>query len=175
MRHRIHGEVDDPQNMHETNLTELREHKGNCLLEEYKALNTFMMHDSLGSRGIKNWCVTAWSLTIGLSLQSKLPLKVAFAILITIVLVFWWLNAFYAFYMVFHRKRYSNIMAMINQLPNASIETLSTWETPLDPFKGVPRWAKVAVVLRSAVSVPIMIVYLCLLLATVGIYVLLSR
>jgi len=91
------------------------------------------------------------------------------------LLVFWWLNAFYDFYMVFHRKRRYDVTVMINQLPNASIETLSTWETPLDPFEGVSRWAKVEVVLRSAVSMPIMIVYVCLLLATVSIFILLSR
>jgi hypothetical protein len=161
--------------MYETDLTELRKHKGNCLLEEYKALNTFMIHDSLGSRGIKNWCVTAWSLTVGLILQSKLQRSAALAILITILLVFWWLNAFYAFYMVFHRKRRHDVMVMINQLPNASIETLSTWKTPLDPFEGVSHRAKVATVLGSAISAPILVVYVCLLLATVGLFVLLPQ
>jgi hypothetical protein len=150
-------------------------HKRECLLEEYKALSSELQAEGNISMSIKNWCITVWVISFGLAYQSKVsPLLGASAIIVTI-LAFWLINVFYSYYGVIRRKRFNQVCSWLNQLPSTDVEQLQQWQTPANPFEGIPTRVKLKTVLRSALSPAISTVYLSLIIVTIALSLLLTR
>jgi len=150
-------------------------HKRECLLEEYKALSSELQSESNISMSIKNWCITVWVISFGLAYQSKVsPLLGASAIII-MILAFWLVNVFYSYYGVIRRKRFNQVCTWLNQLPFADVEKLQQWQTPANPFEGIPTRVKLKTVLRAALSPAISTVYLSLIVVTTALSLVLPR
>jgi len=153
----------------------LLNHKRECLLEEYKALNSELQFDSNISMSIKNWCITVWLISFGLAYQSKInPLSGAFAIIVAIA-VFWLVNIFYSYHGLIHRKRFNQVCSWLNQVSLSTAEDVSQWQTPANPFKGISTGDKIRTILKSAISPLISIIYISLIMVTCILFIMLPR
>ncbi len=142
--------------------------KKECLFEESKQLLAMKLNDSNSSRQIKGWCITIWSVSLGVALQDKVNSKIAFLVITSIVISFWLINAFYGFYGRIHNIRMNEVRALINKLVTVDEEEVLSewWDSPIDPFKGLNLITKIKIVGGALISAPIGIVYVLLLVIT---------
>ena len=150
-----------------------REMRKSYLLEEYKHLCTLRISSANSSRQIQGWCITVWSVSLGFTLQAKVDPVISYPSISFMVVVFWWLNGFFAFYARFENARRRHVEKLMDDLARHPDDDLTSekWKTPLDPHHGVSAVAKGQAVLRSLFSVPICVVYVSLLAVTYIVFI----
>lgn len=146
--------------------------KKDCLLEEYKQLSALTTQDAIASGRTKGWCIAAWSISLGFALQARIEQNVAYPALSVIVVLFWWLNAFFGFYAQFHLSRLNVVRNLLDHLQTAGPGTmrLAAWRSPVDPFESASKLTKLRAVARSFMSFPLVATYGALLIVTFAVF-----
>lgn len=148
-------------------LKELRDYKKECLLDEHRALSSFVEKEIVMTTVAKLLCIATWLLAVVASGVSARWAAVVPAIAIA-VLSFWSVDALYAYYGVIYKMRRLRVREWLEALPRASGAELASWKTPANPFDGLSRNDKMGAMTSTLSSPAVSGVYAVLLLIVLG-------
>ena len=136
----------------------LRGYKHDCLMDEHRALSSFVEKEIVMTTVTKLVTVFVWITSIGA--------KPAYAI-IAAVIVLWSVDVLYAYYGDVYKRRRLQVRAWIDSLPKATEMEISNWRTPANPFDGLSRSEKISALTGTIASPAVSGVYIALAALTV--------
>ncbi|MFN2426701.1 MAG: hypothetical protein ABR587_09690 [Candidatus Binatia bacterium] len=136
----------------------LREFKRECLLDEHRALSSFVEKEIVMTTATKLVAIAAW---LGAAGSRSLP-AIAVA-----VLALWSVDVLYAYYGDVYKRRRLQVRAWLDALPHATEAELGSWKSPANPFDGLSRSEKIAALTGTIGSPAVSGVYGALLVVAV--------
>ena len=133
----------------------MREYKRECLLDEHRALSSFVEKEIVMTTITKLVAIVGWLLATG---NRPLPAVVA------AVIALWSVDMLYAYYGDIYKRRRLQVRAWLESLPTAGEADLSSWKTPANPFDGLARSQKISALTGTIGSPAVSGVYVLLVL-----------
>lgn len=137
----------------------LREYKRECLLDEHRALSSFVEKEIVMTTATKLVTVVSWLLASGS--RPLVAVEVA-------VLALWSVDVLYAYYGDVYKRRRLQVRAWLDALPNAPETEMAAWKTPANPFDGLARSEKIAALTGTVASPAVSGVYVALVALTLA-------
>jgi hypothetical protein len=128
----------------------MREYKRECLLDEHRALSSFVEKEIVLTTVTKIVAIVAWLVASG----SKPLVAVEVA-----VLALWSVDVLYAYYGDVYKRRRLQVRAWLEALPRAAETELAGWKTPANPFDGLSRSEKISALTGTIASPAVSGVY----------------
>ena len=135
----------------------LREYKKECLLDEHRALSSFVEKEVVVTTVAKLVTIVTWLVAIGS--RSLVPVAIALASL-------WSVDVLFAYYGDVYKRRRLKVREWLDSLPRASESELDGWKTPANPFDGLSRGEKISSLTGTVRSPAVSGVYLALIVLT---------
>jgi hypothetical protein len=136
----------------------LREYKRECLLDEHRALSSFVEKEIVMTTLAKLVTIVTWIIAIGS--RALVPVAVALAAL-------WSVDVLYAYYGDVYKRRRLKVRECLDALPRATETELDGWKTPANPFDGLSRSEKIASITGTVRSPAVSGVYVALIVLTI--------
>ena len=136
----------------------LREYKRECLLDEHRALSSFVEKEIVMTTLTKLVAIVAWLAASG----SRAVPAVAVS-----VIALWSVDVLYAYYGDVYKRRRLQVRSWLAALPGATETELAAWKTPANPFDGLSRSEKIAALTGTIGSPAVSGMYVALLVAAV--------
>ena len=136
----------------------LREYKRECLLDEHRALSSFVEKEIVLTTVTKLVAVVGWLVAVG-----NRPVAAVSVAMVAL----WSVDVLYAYYGDIYKRRRLQIRSWLEALPRASETDLASWRTPANPFDGLSRGEKIAALTGTVGSPAVSGVYVVLVLLAV--------
>jgi hypothetical protein len=136
----------------------LQQYKRECLLDEHRALSSFVEKEIVMTTVVKLVAVAVWLFGIG---ARPLPAVVVATI------VLWSVDVLYAYYGDVYKRRRLNVRAWLDALPAATESDLGSWKTPANPFDGLSRSEKISALTGTVGSPAVSGVYVALVVLAI--------
>lgn len=146
----------------------LREFKRECLLDEHRALSSFVEKEIVMTTVTKLACITAWLAGVVTAGATGAGMAVVPAVAIAVI-AFWSVDVLYAYYGDVYKRRRLRVRGWLEALPKASEADLASWKTPANPFDGLGRREKIEALQGTVTSPAVSGVYVVLFLLVLAI------
>lgn len=121
---------------------EILNYEKECLIEEYRSIQSAEKTGAEISMKIKNWCITVWLLAIGLTIQTEIENYSAMYSIFVSIFAFWFLNIFYSHYGKIRKQRLEKICFTLNNLFFYSTEDIMEIKSPINYAQEFSKWEK---------------------------------
>ena len=131
----------------------MRGYKRECLLDEHRALSSFVEKEIVMTTMAKIVAIVSW-----LAASGNRPI---FGVEVA-VLALWSVDLLYAYYGDVYKRRRLQVRAWLEALPSAAESELAGWKTPANPFDGLSRSEKISALTGTIASPAVSGVYVVL-------------
>ena len=141
---------------------QLRDYKRECLLDEHRALSSFVEKEIVTTTVTKLVGIACWLAGVVAAGVADAGARVLPAVAVA-VLAFWSVDVLYAYYGDIYKRRRLKVRGWLEALPKASESDLASWKTPANPFDGLSRAEKMSAMTGTLSSPAVSGVYGALL------------
>jgi hypothetical protein len=132
---------------------EVREYKQECLIDEHRAISSFVEKEIVMTTVTKLVAIALWLAAVG-----SRPL----AAVEVAMLALWSVDVLYAYYGDVYKRRRLQVRAWLDSLPASPESEVAAWKTPANPFDGLSRGDKIAALTGTVASPAVSGVYVAL-------------